>query len=156
MKLEVYVHVYLPGSGGSAKSQLDRMEDILGAIKTITEKVKMTQQEELALIQEIDAATTGIANNVDALATTQAKNSELLQTISNEVDQLLTGNPDVPAPVVDALQALRGRLNQARTASDAVTAGLNAQVPVLEAIASKGAKNPVPVPVPPPPPIPEP
>lgn len=94
------------------------------------------QQQEIDALNKIDAATTAIATNL----TTQAG---VVQTISDEVDALVAAqtNAGVPQAIIDQTTALA---DKAQAAADA----LNAQVPALQAIATKGASNPVPVPVP--------
>lgn len=92
------------------------------------------------VLQKIDAATTKIATNVQSIA-------DIDQKISDEIDAFLAATP--PGTVltdaqVEKIQSFADRLQASSDASDA-------QVAVLQAIAAKGAGNPVPVPVPPPP-----
>ena len=91
-----------------------------------------------AALAKIDAATTKTAANIQIVADTDQK-------ISDEIDAFLAAAPPgtvITDAQVASLQALGDRV---QASSDA----LDAQVPVLQAIAAKGAANPVPVPVPP-------
>jgi ABC-type transporter Mla subunit MlaD len=92
------------------------------------------------VLQKIDAATTKTAANLQIIADTDQK-------ISDEIDAFLAAAP-AGTVLTDAqatqLQSLADRLQANSDATDA-------QVPVLQAIAAKGAGNPVPVPPPAPP-----
>ncbi len=87
-----------------------------------------------AALDKIDVATNKIATNVQS-------NANVIQTISDELDALvakLMTSTGVDPALVQKAQNLADR---AQTASDA----LDAQVPVLQAIAAKGVSNPVPI-----------
>lgn len=96
-------------------------------------KIMATEQQVVDALNKIDAATTKVATNLTVVA-------QVTQTISDEMDALETAlqNAGVPQALVDQASALGDR---AQAASDA----LDAQVPVLQAIATKGVINPVPV-----------
>lgn len=100
-------------------------------------KIMATEAEVKAALDKIDAATTKTAANLQVVA-------DLDQKISDELDALLAKlqTAGVSQELLDATSALAER---AQASSDA----LDAQVPVLQAIAAKGAANPVPLPVPP-------
>lgn len=96
-----------------------------------------TQEQESAALQRIDDATSAIASNLTTV-------SDTISTIGTEVDALVAAQQaaGVPQAILDQTTALGDKLSAASSA-------LAAQVPVLQAIASKGSANPVPVPVPP-------
>ncbi len=103
-----------------------------------------TEQQVIDALNKIDAATTKIGGNVQIVADT-------LQVVSKEVDDLEAALK--AAGVSDALVSQAASLgDKVQAASDS----LDAQVPVLQAIAAKGTVNPVPVEPPPPPPPPPP
>ena len=112
---------------------------ILKRLEEKVDKIMLTQEQEAALLQKLNDATNKLATNIGAIGT-------VTQTVSDEIDAFLVANP--PGTVltdaqVTALQANADKLQAASDASDA-------QVAALQAIATKGAGNPVPVPVPPP------
>ena len=115
------------------KHDLDELE---ARLNKRLDKIMATEQDVVAALQKIDAATTKIAANVQGEANT-------IQTISDEIDALISklSNAGVSQALLDEATALA---EKTQAASDA----LDAQVPVLQAIATKGANNPVPVPVP--------
>ena len=104
-----------------------------------------TEQQVSDALDKIDQATTDIATNVAAISTVDA-------TISTEMTALVAAlqAAGVSQALVDKATALQAKAQAAATA-------LDAQIPVLQAIASQGVLNPVPtpVPVPPAPPAPE-
>lgn len=145
-----HVLAYLEWLAGAAvrieanqAAQLGLLKQITTGIQALTEgqkKIMATEQQITDALTKIDAATTKIAGNVGTVATT-------LQTVSDEMDALEKALAS--AGVSDALVAQASSLgDRVQAASDA----LDAQVPVLQAIATKGAANPVPVPPPAPPP----
>ncbi len=90
-----------------------------------------------AVLEKIDTATTKIATNLQTIADTDQK-------ISDEIDAFIASAPVgtvLSSAQVNQLKALADRAQSSSDASDA-------QVAVLQAIATKGAKDPVPVPVP--------
>lgn len=123
------------------------LRDIIQTEKNIShklDKIMAAIDDANAALAKIDAATTKIATNIQTEAA-------VIQTISDELDALVAAGPGqgIPAEFLTKLTAVA---NGAQASSDA----LDAQVPVLQAIAAKGATNPVPVPVPPPSPAPTP
>ncbi len=113
----------------SNTTTLDRIEQKVNQIMA-------TEQQVIDSLNKIDAATTKIGTNVQTVA-------DVLQTVSTEVDALEAALK--AAGVSDALVAQASALgDKVQSASDA----LDAQVPVLQAIAAKGVINPVPVPPP--------
>ncbi len=101
------------------------------------DQIMANQADIEAALTKIDTATNKIAANVQAIATVD-------QTISDEIDAFLKATP-VGTVLTDAQVAqLQGLADRAQSSSDAS----DAQVAVLQAIAAKGAVNPVPVPVP--------
>lgn len=113
----------------------------------------MTTQEELDLLKQIDDATTAIGANVDTVVTSTGNIATTANTISTEIDALLANNA-VPPAVATQLSAIGTRIASLGTSAATASSTLAAQVPVLEAIATKGAGTPVPVPVPEPPVVP--
>jgi len=112
---------------------------ILKRLEDKVDKLIMGQAEIEAALAKIDAATNKLATNVQAIADTDQK-------ISDEIDAFLANVP-VGTVLTDAQAAkLQSLADLAQTTSDAS----DAQVAVLQAIAAKGAVNPVPIPVPPP------
>jgi len=115
---------------------LEMIERRLCTLEEQGRKLMADQQQEIDALNKIDAATTQIAANLTAQAA-------VVQTISDEVDTLVAAQQaaGVPQAIIDQTVALA---NKAQQAADA----LQTQVPVLQAIATKGSANPVPVPVP--------
>lgn len=123
------------GNGPAAtKADLLETEQRLGQILN---KIMGAEQDLATALGKIDTATTAIAAAVQA-------NSDTTQVISDELDALILkvnqGGIDPTAFAAQA-QALADRLQAASDGSEKL-------VPVLKAIATKGAANPVPVPVP--------
>lgn len=92
---------------------------------------------ESAALAKIDAATTKSAANIQALG-------DVAQTINNEIDALLAAQK-----AAGVSQAILDQTNSLATRSQALSDALDGQVVALQAVATKGAANPVPVPVPP-------
>jgi hypothetical protein len=126
------------------------IEQKLDLTLTQLEKLIVTTQEERDLLTTVDQATTAIGNNVQVIANNVTTASSVISIISDEMDQLIA-NSNVPTDIVSQLTSLRDKSQAAAAALDASTSALTAQVPALQAIATKGASNPVPVPPPPPP-----
>jgi chromosome segregation ATPase len=131
------------GAGSDLKAQLTRIEALLttqGAQLTKQEReiqtIMATEAEVKAALDKIDAATTKIGSNLTVISGT-------ITTIGTEVDALVDAlkNAGVPQAILDQATALGVSL-------DAASNALDAQVPVLNAIAAKGVINPVPVPPP--------
>lgn len=135
--MENHVHIHL--HQGSDDCKLDRI------LKTVKE-IKMTQDEEVQLLTDIDTVTNAVGDNLTAIKATVDANAAVEATIKSEVDALLASPPaDVPAPVVALLTGLSTKLGALKTASEAASAALALQVPVLTAIADE-AKPVVPAP----------
>ncbi len=121
----------------------DGLEEILCNVRNINHRLKRveegviqimaTEQQVVDALNKIDAATTKVAGNLTVVA-------QVTQTISDEMDALETAlqNAGVSQALVDQASALGDRT---QAASDA----LATQIPVLQAIASKGVLTPVPV-----------
>jgi hypothetical protein len=128
--------------GGDQQVQLDRLEQMVTQSLANEEKLMATEQQVVDALTKIDAATTSIAGNLTTVAS-------VTDTISTEVDALVAAlqAAGVAQSTVDMAVAIGAK-------ADAASTALNAQVPVLQAIAAKGVINPVPLPPPPPPPPP--
>lgn len=142
---------HLPEILAAMAAQLNRIE-------TLLKEIKVTEQETINLLHNIDNTTNHIADNVATTAANVQVISGTAKNISDEVDALLAQIADlkkgtVPQSVVDALTALGTKADAMATASDAATGALTAQVDVLKQIASKGTPT-VPAPPPPVPPAP--
>ena len=128
----------LAASSATSNKKLDDLGQKVG-------KIMATEQQVSDALDKIDQATTDIATNVAAISTVDA-------TISTEMTALVAAlqAAGVSQALVDKATALQAKAQAAATA-------LDAQIPVLQAIASQGVLNPVPtpVPVPPAPPAPE-
>lgn len=138
---------------------VEQTQNIIATLARIEQKVnqlQMTDQEVLDALKAIDTATTTVATNVDLIAKNTANIATLGTTIDGEVKALLTlaQQSGVPQNVQDAITALSAKTAKLQTDAQAASDAAAAQVPVLQAIATEGATNPVPVPVPPPPPPP--
>ncbi len=105
-------------------------------LTAMEEKIMAKEQDVLDALAKIDAATTKIGATVE-------EEADVIQTVSDEVDALVTAlqNAGVSQTLVDQATALA---DKAQASSDS----LDTLVPVLKAIAAKGVTNPVPVPVP--------
>lgn len=129
-------------------------QEILTRLTHIERKVDtiiMTDAEVLAVLNQVDATTTKIGANLDTVAAAQASEANVVQSISDEIDALVAGQGanGISDATAAKLTDIANRLQTSSDNSDKVTAAIQAQVPVLTAIAAKGA--PV-VPAPPPPP----
>lgn len=139
------LHIFLHSQDNSGVMQQ------LAEIKKTLGEIKMTDQEVKALLNKVDVTTTNIGTNLAAVATAQTNEANVIQSISDEVDALVAnaGSNGISPATAAQLQGIADRLQTSSDNSDAIAAATNAQVPVLTAIAAKGA--PV---VPPPPPLP--
>jgi hypothetical protein len=139
------IHLFLHGSDQSGVMQQ------LAAIQKTLGDIQMTEQEFLAALQKVDATTTKIGTNLDAIAAAQSGEASVVQAISDEMDKFVAGgSSNGLSPAAQAsLQALANKLQTSSDNSDKITAAIQAQVPVLTAIAAKGTAV-----VPPPPPAP--
>jgi 50S ribosomal subunit-associated GTPase HflX len=129
--------------------RLECIEAKLETIQQTLEEIKMTDQEVKAVLDKVDATTTKIGSNLDAVAAAQASEASVVQDISDEIDALVAkgANSGVSPETASLLTSIADRLQASSDNSDKITAAIQAQVPVLSAIAAKGA--PV-VPTPPP------
>ncbi len=136
--------------------KLDEVLTQLTRIQRTEGKIKMNQTEELALLKDIDSNTTLVGANVQKVADNVQVIATTAGTISTEMDDLLAkvtaGNGEVTPEVVNQLTSMRDRMTGLATASQSSSDALDQQVPVLNAIATKGAAQPIPIPVPAPPP----
>lgn len=139
------IHIFLHGQDQSGVMQQ------LADIKQTLGEIKVTDQEVKAVLDKVDATTTKIGSNLDAVAAAQTNEANVIQTISDEIDTLVAnqGSNGISTATAAQLQAIADRLQTSSDNSDKIAAATAAQVPVLTAIAAKGA--PV---VPPPPPAP--
>ena len=136
MKLELHVHIH------ADNRDIMTHHKILAAV----ERIEMKQQEQLDILNALNDATNTIGVNVSTVATNVVAIGTAAVTISQEMDALLTQSAnDVPAPVASALSGLRDRIAALAPQAQSVAEQAAAQVPVLEAIASKGASNPIPI-----------
>lgn len=130
----------------------DRVYDLLKDVHKVVKEIKMTEQEALAILKDIDTTTSGIGDNLQVIADAQTEEVGVVTEIGTDIDSLLalvgqTGN--VPSTVADALNALKAKAADSAARSATIAQATKDQVPVLKALA---AKNDVPVPPPPPPP----
>jgi methylaspartate ammonia-lyase len=117
-----------------ARVQPTDTDEMLKRLERKVDTIIMNEQKVIESLAKIDSATTRIGSNVQVVA-------DGLQTVSGEVDALQEAlkNAGVSQSLVDQAAAIGNRV---QAASDA----LDAQVPVLTAIASKGhTGDPVPV-----------
>lgn len=118
---------------------ISQSEQFAVQLKTLQEtgdKILMTEQEALAVLDKIDTTTT-------KMGATQQSDADLLQKISDEIDTLKT-TAGVPASVATRLGTLSDTIQKISDNGDA-------QATLLAAIATKGAPvptAPVPTPVP--------
>lgn len=118
-------------------AQQKALQTSVNLVFTQEKQQMLTDQQALDLLTKIDTATT-------AQAQVLATESTTLQTISDEIDALISkatasGVSDV---VAAALQAQADKVA-------AISDSIQKQSDFSAAIATKGADNPVPVPVPP-------
>jgi len=139
-------------------SRLDQLLTLVTQIKGDIKTIMATEQQVAAALTSIDAATTKIGSNLSVIADTQAAQGAVISTISTEVDTLVTAlqNAGVSQAIIDQATAISDKASTAASTSDTLVTALQAQIPVLQAIATKGVVNPVPVEPPPPPPPPPP
>lgn len=132
-----------------------KLNEILALLTQHTrllKEIRMDDAQLKELLSKVDVTTTKIGTNVDTIAGVQQTEADVIQTISNEVDALVAAgqaagiSPEAAAKLQDIADRLQGSSDR----SDLVVTALQAQVPVLQGIAAKGA--PV---VPPPPPTPQ-
>jgi hypothetical protein len=132
MRVDVYFHGDLVEN-----HKLDRVLGKLEELKVLGERIMATELEMKSALDKIDVATTKIGANLTVV-------SGVVTTIGEDVDALIAALQAAGIP-----QELIDQATSIGTKSEAAVAALDALVPVLQAIASKGVINPVPVPVPP-------
>lgn len=130
---------------GLSDAQFHALSDKLVSIEGKVDHVLMDEALVKQKLDIIDAATTKAAGNIQILADTD-------QHISDEFDALAAALAAALANGTGVTQALVDQASSGATKAQAVSDALDAMVPALSAIASKGIQNPVPVPIPPPPP----
>jgi len=110
-------------------------------LQEMEKRIMAKEQDVLDALAKIDAATTRAGANIQTIA-------NVTQTISDEQDALLEAlkNAGVSQALVDQAASLGDR-------TQAISDALDAHAVFLNAIAAKGAVNPVPVPVPDPVPV---
>jgi NCAIR mutase (PurE)-related protein len=128
----------------SIKTRLDSIEKKVDQIMAI-------EKDELDALDTIDQATTKIGDVVNAIAATNAQISTTVTTIGTEVAALVASQQSagVSQAIIDKTKAIGARLDALSASSQAASDSASGLVPVLQAIASQGAAQPVPVPVPP-------
>lgn len=130
---------------GLPDAQFSALKLQLESISGKVDQVLMDEALVKAKLDLIDVATTKAAGNIQILADTD-------QHISDEFDALVLALKDAQANGTGVTQALIDQATAGADKSQAVSDALDAMVPALAAIASKGIQEPVPVPIPPPPP----
>ena len=130
---------------GLSDAQFAALNSQLVSISGKVDQVLMDEALVSTALDKIDVATTKAAGNIQTLANTD-------QTISTELDTLNTALAAALAAGTGVTQALVDKASALSARSQAVSDSLDAMVPALTAIASKGVANPVPVPIPPAPP----
>ncbi len=130
---------------GLSDAQFAALNSQLVSISGKVDTILMDESLVRASLDKIDAATTKAAGNIQTLANTDQTISNELDTLNSALAAALKSGSGVSQALVDKAAALSAQ-------SQAVSDSLDAMVPALTAIASKGISNPVPVPVPPAPP----
>lgn len=139
---------------GPSSQQYGEILQQLRSLNIKVEEIKHMDQETQNVLNKIDTSTTKIGANVGIIATNTQTIANTDQVISDELDALivkLTALGNTPPDVLQALQKQADNLQKNSDASDAAVVALQAQIPVLEAIAAKGQPT-----VPDAPPAPEP
>lgn len=134
------------------KQLLTQVLSIVTQNQQILKEIKIMDQATQDLLKKLDDTTNKIGDNVIIIAATTQTIADTDQTISTELDTLIANaaaNGNTPPDVLAAFQAAADKLQGNSDKADAAVVALQAQVPVLQGIAAKGA--PV-VPAPPPPP----
>lgn len=130
---------------GLADAQFQALLAHLISTERKVDQILMDEQLVSDKLDQIDAATTKAASNIQILADTD-------QHISDEFDALVQELKAAQSAGSGVSQALVDKATALGTKSQSVSDSLDAMVPALQAIASKGIQNPVPVPIPPAPP----
>ncbi len=135
----------------AATEQVSEILSRLTNIEKTIKEIKMTEQDFLVVLKQVDDTTTKIGSNISTIGGVVQGEADTIQTIKTEVDALVAAQQQagVSQTIVDATKAIAAKLQTSSDTSDAAVTALNAQVPVLQGIAAAGA--PV-VPPPPPPP----
>lgn len=155
-RIDVFIHLdHCADSGSDVGGKLDEFiaqvypkldflisqtEQFAVQLKTLQEtgdKILMTEQEALAVLDKIDTTT-------NKMSATQQSDADLLQKISDEIDALVAAG-GIPPTVATRLGALADTIQKVSDNGDA-------QATILTAIAAKGKPpvppTPVPTPVP--------
>lgn len=135
------------------KQLLAQLLTIVTQTQQTVKEIKTMDQATQDLLKKLDDTTNKIGENVTAIATATQAIADTDQTISNELDTLIANaaaSGNTPADVLNAFQAAADKLQGNSDKADAAVVALQAQIPVLQGIAAKGA--PV-VPVAPAPPV---
>jgi hypothetical protein len=130
---------------GVSDAQFAALNSQLVSISGKVDQVLMDEALVSTALDKIDVATTKAAGNIQTLANTDQTISTELDALNSALAAALKSGSGVSQALVDKAAALSAR-------SQAVSDSLDAMVPALTAIASKGVANPVPIPVPPAPP----
>lgn len=130
---------------GITEAQFAALDSKLDSISKKVDHVLMDEALVKAKLDLIDVATTKMASNIGILADTDQVIANEFADLKKKLADALANGTGVTQELVD--QAAAGALK-----SQAVSDALDQMVPVLQAIASRGADNPVPLPVPPAPP----
>jgi hypothetical protein len=126
---------------GLSDAQHADLRSLLVSISGKVDHVLMDEALVKSSLDKIDAATTKAAGNIQILADTD-------QAISNEFDALNAALAAALANGTGVTQALVDQAAALGSKSQGVSDALDAMVPALQAIASKGVSNPVPVAIP--------
>jgi len=131
---------------------LTELQQIKGDLSTIMDK----EQQELDALALVDAATNKIGTNLSVVSDVVGAQGTVISTIGTEMTALVAAlkAAGVSQTIIDQTTSIGTKLTAVGTTSDTVVAALQAQIPVLQAIAAQGASNAVPVDPPPPPPPP--
>src|SRR5580765_2357199 len=135
LHLESPINITITHAADPALSQkLDQIQSTLGEIKVTDAEVK-------AVLDKVDVTTSKIGDNLTAVAAAQTAEAGVIQTISDEVDALVAnaGSNGISPATAAQLQGIADRLQTSSDNSDAIAAATSSKVPVLTAIAAKGA-----------------
>ncbi len=131
--MHIHIHVH---------HESDEVKVLLTEILETTKEIKRMDQATLDLLKKIDDTTNHLASNIQTVADTTATIATTDQTISDELDALIaaeTASGNTPPDVLAAFQAAADKLQSNSDLADTAVTALQAQVPVLQGIAAKGA-----------------
>ncbi len=122
-------------------AQLQAINKHLAEMRESIEDLKRMDQQTQDLLTKLDAETNQLATNLGVIGTGVGTIGTVAGTIKTEVEALLLQikGGATPADVVLALQGLSIKAQGISDTSDAAVTALNAQIPVLQAIAAEGA-----------------